>query len=102
MSAAVAVDQPVVEEKIAVPDELATRAELPQENIIYTLPPPPAFNLDIQDLTIGIPRAEHYLPLPVAIPVPKWFTKEKETPFKKSYIIQNVSASCGSGEVLAV
>jgi hypothetical protein len=66
------------------------------------LPPPPAYDLSIQGLSIGVPRPERYLPLPVPIPYPAFLSKEKDLSYLEQTIIHDVDARCGSGEVLAM
>jgi hypothetical protein len=68
-----------------------------------TLPPPPAFDLFIEGLSIGVPPPERYLPLPVPIPVPQFLlSRKKDLDHLTQTIIHDVDAKCGSGEVLAM
>jgi hypothetical protein len=67
-----------------------------------TLPPPPAFDLLITNLSIGIPRPARYLPLPVPIPIPEFLSRKKDLEYLKQTIIRDVNTRCGSGEVLAM
>jgi hypothetical protein len=68
-----------------------------------TLPPPPAFDLFIEGLSIGVPPPERYLPLPVPIPVPRFLlSRKKDLDHLTQTIIHDVDVKCGSGEVLAM
>lgn len=67
-----------------------------------TLPPPPAFDLFIQGLSIGVPAPERYLPLPVPIPVPQFLSRKKDLDYLTQTIICDIDVKCGSGEVLAM
>jgi hypothetical protein len=69
-----------------------------------TLPPPPAFDLCIQGLSIGVPAPEQFLPLPVPIPVPRFLLsrKKKDLDYLTQTIIRDVNVKRGSGEVLAM
>lgn len=69
---------------------------------VLKLPPPPAFDLFIQSLAIGVPPPERYLPLPVPIPVPRFLLRKKDTAYISQTIIRDVDVKCGSGEVLAM
>jgi len=66
------------------------------------LPPPPAYDLSIRGLSIGVPPPTRYLPLPVPIPYPAFLSKEKNLSYLEQTIIHDVDARCGSGEVLAM
>jgi hypothetical protein len=71
---------------------------------LRTLPPPPAFDLYIQGLSIGVPAPERYLPLPVPIPVPRFLLSRnnEELDYLTRTIIRDVHVKCGSGEMLAM
>ena len=69
--------------------------------LLHSLPPPPPFDLSIKDLSIGVPPPQHFLPLPVPIPVPRFLGANRNDDSDKT-IICDVSASCGSGEILAL
>jgi hypothetical protein len=69
---------------------------------LTSLPPPPAFDLFIQGLSIGVPAPERYLPLPVPIPVPQFLSRKKDLDYLTQTIIRDVDVKCGSGEVLAM
>ena len=66
------------------------------------LPLPPAYDLSIQGLSIGVPPQERYLPLPVPIPYPAFLSKDKDLTYQEQTIIHDVDVRCGSGEVLAM
>jgi len=66
------------------------------------LPPPPAYDLSIGGLSIGVPPPERYLPLPVPIPYPAFLSKDRNLEYLEQTIIHDVDARCGSGEVLAM
>lgn len=57
----------------------------------YSSPPPPPFDLSVEDLSIGIP--EHFLPFLLGASRPDNSNKT---------IIRNVTASCRSEELLAL
>lgn len=67
-----------------------------------TLPPPPAYDLFINGLSIGVPPPTNYLPLPVPIPVPRVFLRNQSKDYLDQTIIRDVNVHCGSGEVLAM
>lgn len=67
-----------------------------------TLPPPPAFDLQVTSLSIGVPAPERYLPLPVPIPYPQFLSRKKNLDYLTQTIIRDVDVKCGSGEVLAM
>ena len=69
--------------------------------LFHSLPPPPPFALSIEDLSIGVPPHQHYLPLPVPVPVPS-FLGINGADNSDQTILRNVSAFCGSGEILAL
>ena len=69
--------------------------------LFHSLPPPPPFALSIEDLSIGVPPHQHYLPLPVPVPVPSILGVNGADNSDQT-IIRNVSAFCGSGEILAL
>lgn len=74
-----------------VPDE--------SENYMNSLPPPPPFDLEIEDLTIGVPSSSS-TKLPSF--TKKLFKKGDAAPQEHKTIVRNVSTSCASGEVLAM
>lgn len=70
--------------------------------LLLSLPPPPPFDLSIEDISIGVPPPQHFLPLPVSIPVPSFLLGANKHDNSDKTIIRNVSVSCGSGEILAL
>ncbi|KAG8923585.1 hypothetical protein FRC00_006062 [Tulasnella sp. 408] len=62
------------------------------------LPPPPPFDLEIEDLTIGVPTSSGGLPI-----LGKFFNKPAEdADGQPRAIVRDVSATCASGEMLAI
>ncbi|KAG8903628.1 hypothetical protein FRB99_002933 [Tulasnella sp. 403] len=68
-------------------------SDLNDDNYMISLPPPPPYNLQIQQLTIGVPPSAS-LSLP--------FLKSHHSAEQPRPIVRNVSASCASGEMLAI
>jgi len=66
------------------------------------LPSPPAYDLFVRGLSIGVPPPERYLPLPVPIPYPAFLRKKKDLGYLEQTILRDVDAKCGSGEMLAM
>ena len=71
------------------------------EGYMNSLPPPPPYDLKIDDLTIGVPHAASNLPIPLPDFVDKLLAKKPGEEGGKT-IVRNVSASCASGEMLAM
>lgn len=68
-----------------------------EDGYMNSLPPPPPYDLKIEDLTIGVPTPASHLP----IPLPSFLLKKASHEHGKT-IVRNVSASCASGEMLAM
>lgn len=69
-----------------------------EDNYMTSLPPPPPFDLEIEDLTIGVPTSSGGLPI-----FGKFFAKPAEdADGQPKAIVRNVSATCASGEMLAM
>lgn len=68
---------------------------------LLSVAPPPQYDLVIDNLTIGVPSA-----LPIPIPIPKSlkrkFSKPSEHVKEPRSIVRDVSATCASGEMLAM
>ncbi|KAG8931848.1 hypothetical protein FRC02_002035 [Tulasnella sp. 418] len=77
--------------------------DMASKDIINSLPPPPPYNLSVEELTIGVPPPKPVLPLPIPIPIPEFLRKKaqnSEAPLR--HIVRNISAKCDSGEMLAI
>ncbi|KAG8951402.1 hypothetical protein FRC04_006173 [Tulasnella sp. 424] len=69
-----------------------------EDNYMTSLPPPPPFDLEIEDLTIGVPTSSGGFPI-----LGKFFSKPAEdADGQPKSIVRNVSATCASGEMLAI
>lgn len=72
-------------------------------DVLRALPPPPAFNLRVDGLTIAVPPSQGSLPLPFNITLPRWLSKSKGAEGSEpGTIIRDVSLRCDSGEMLAM
>ncbi|QRW07787.1 ABC transporter [Ceratobasidium sp. AG-Ba] len=76
---------------------LAERAD-----VLQTLPPPPAYHLHVDGLTIAVPPPRQALPLPFPLSLPQWVTKSGDGDDGPKTIIRDVSLRCDSGEMMAI
>lgn len=91
---------------LTAPTSTSLHLHATTSDILSTLPPPPPFNLRVVNLTVGAPPPSQYLPLPIPIPIPKFLQKggrsESDTDTRPKTILQDVSAECHAGEMLAM
>ncbi|KAG9101294.1 hypothetical protein FRC06_003213 [Ceratobasidium sp. 370] len=93
-------------------DSPLTRADLEKEilgqtvtepkDVLQTLPPPPAFHLHVDGLTIAVPPPRQALPLPFAISLPRWMSKSNAAGDERKTIVRDVSLRCDNGEMMAI
>ncbi|KAI0685355.1 P-loop containing nucleoside triphosphate hydrolase protein [Cytidiella melzeri] len=80
---------------------------------ILSLPPPPSYDVIIDNLSIGIPPHKVYIPTPIPIPIPQSITdrlsRRKKVddsasgqPAGDDRIIRNVNARIQAGEMMAI
>jgi len=86
---------------------LLRTGSMTEDMLMMSLPPPPPFDMIVENLTIGVPLENKELPLPFPVPVPtvvkNWFRKKKEGGEEgPGVIVKNVSTRCASGEMLAM
>lgn len=91
---------------IASPDDL--------QDALLSLPPPPSYDVTIENLSIAVPPYRAYIPTPIPIPIPRiitdtarrWGTKEQQgTPTQDAgdgLIVRSVNAVVKRGEVMAI
>ncbi|QRV93619.1 ABC transporter [Ceratobasidium sp. AG-Ba] len=91
-----------------MPDVAAARTDPEKEvlaepaDVLQTLPPPPAYNLRVDGLTIAVPPPRQSLPLPIPVSLPRWMTKSTDGDDGPKTIIRDVSLRCDSGEMMAI
>lgn len=75
------------------------RNDIEDDTYMISLPPPPPFDLEIDDLTIGVPSSSGGIPL-----LGRLFPKQasEDDAALPNTIVKNVSAICSSGEMLAM
>lgn len=89
------------------PDEL--------EDAILALPPPPSYDVRIENLSIAVPPYRAYIPTPIPIPIPhaitdtvrRWSKKKEEEEIPAldagdGLIVRKVNAVVKRGEVMAI
>lgn len=96
---------------IASPDDL--------QDALLSLPPPPSYDVTIENLSIAVPPYRAYIPTPIPIPIPrfitdtarKWGTKTsqdistRDRPTQDAgdgLIVRSVNAVVKRGEVMAI
>lgn len=92
---------------ITSPDEL--------EDAILALPPPPSYDVRIENLSIAVPPYRAYIPTPIPIPIPhaitdtvrRWSKKKEEEEIPTldagdGLIVRKVNAVVKRGEVMAI
>ncbi|KAG8687621.1 hypothetical protein FRC08_011882, partial [Ceratobasidium sp. 394] len=72
------------------------------KDVLQTLPPPPAFHLLVDGLTIAVPPPRRALPLPFAISLSQWMSKSNAADDGQKTIIRDVSLRCDNGEMMAI
>ncbi|KAG9093327.1 hypothetical protein FRC07_011486, partial [Ceratobasidium sp. 392] len=79
----------------------ATESQSP--DVLQTLPPPPAFHLYADGLTIAVPPSRQALPLPFTVSLPRWMSKSANSEGEeRKTIIRDVSLRCDNGEMMAI
>lgn len=84
-----------------------------EQEKILSLPPPPSYDVHIDNLSIGVPPHRLYIPTPIPIPIPQKITDAFRRAPKTSdvthhrqsadnLIIRNVTARVDRGEMMAI
>lgn len=84
-------------------------------DILLSLPPPPAYDVVVHNISIAIPPPRASIPTPIPIPIPQWVTDtfhkwrrdrsgqdEVLHDAVDGLIVRNVNAVVNSGEVMAI
>lgn len=88
------------------------------EEKILTLPPPPSYDVQITNLSIGVPPPRVYIPTPIPIPIPQIITEGLRRRLAKNndaqahqaagpspkdnLIVRDVTATVNRGEMMAI
>jgi ABC-type multidrug transport system fused ATPase/permease subunit len=92
---------------------LSPHRTISQPDAILALPPPPPYDVHVQDLSIAVPPFRAYIPTPIPIPIPTAVTNlfrksgkrngnDAEAGVSDGLIVRNVNAAIRSGEMCAL
>jgi ABC-type glutathione transport system ATPase component len=83
-----------------------------QAEALLALPPPPSYDVHVQDLSVAVPPFRAYIPTPIPIPIPQAVTnlvrkrgsRDTGAPGEDpdGLIVRNVTATIRSGEMCAL
>lgn len=118
-------DAPTLPKEPEIPSASAVAMPLPTQPVLHaalsshsgsaeallSLPPPPAYDVHVRDLSIAVPPFRAYIPTPIPIPIPTAVTnlfKKKSANTEATnepsdgLIVRDVNGTVRSGEMLAI